>query len=73
MRVDWGIQASVRACLLGELLNFCIDVNVVRETHFICAADDWMLVDDIAVLSAFSRAGLVWFLCLMAYQLFLGY
>ena len=50
MRGDWGMQASVQTCLL----NLCINVAAVQETHFICKVDCQVLRDDFVVYSAFG-------------------
>ena len=42
------------ARLLGELLNFCVNVAAVQETHFTCAEDCQVLRDDFGVFSAFG-------------------
>ena len=56
---DWGIQASVHACLLNT--RTLVYVAVVQETHFICAADGRVLESDFNVFSAYgshSSAGI---------------
>ena len=50
---DWGIQASVRACLLNSK-NISVNVAAVQETHFICAADCRVLENDLNVFSAYG-------------------
>ena len=40
------------ARLIGELSNLSVNVAVVQETNFICAANAWVLEDDFVVLSA---------------------
>ena len=42
------------AHVLGELLNLCVNVAAVQETHFICAEDCCVLEDDFVFFSAFS-------------------
>ena len=43
------------ARLLGELSNLSVNVNAVKETHYICAADCLVLKNDFAVFSACGR------------------
>ena len=47
-------DASKCAHLLSDLLNLCVDVTAVQETHFICEADCRVLKNDFVVYSAFS-------------------
>ena len=39
---------------LGELLNLCVTVTAVQETHFICTVDSRVLDIDYVVLSAYG-------------------
>ena len=49
---DWGIQASVRACLLNS--GSLCDIAAVQETHFTCGADCRVLESDFNVFSAYG-------------------
>ena len=40
------------AHLLGELLNLCVNVAAVQETHFTCTEDCRVLESDLVVFSA---------------------
>ena len=40
-------------CLIGKLLNFSVNVAVVPESHFTCAADCPVLEDGYVFLSAY--------------------
>ena len=42
------------ARLFGELLNLCVNVAAVQETHFTFAADCWVLENDFVVFSAYG-------------------
>ena len=50
---DWGIQASVRACLLNSRTSEFV-VAAVQETHFTCGADYRVLESDFNVFSAYG-------------------
>ena len=61
-----GQNASVNVRGLGdlskwahllELLNLCVNIDAVQETHFICVEDCRMLEYDFVVFSAFGSAG----------------
>ena len=47
-------DASKCVHLLAELLNLCLDVAAVQETHFICKVDCRVLRDDFVIYSAFG-------------------
>ena len=46
--------SSKCVCLLGELVNLCVDVTAVQETHFICTEDCRVLECNFVVFSVFG-------------------
>ena len=53
-----GLRDSSKcARLLAKLKNLRVHVAAVQETHFICAADCWVLENDFNVFSAYGSRG----------------